>query len=105
MKVVEFASRSITPELGGIDVRDSCPPQQVRDDLMMFSAHFLFDAIGSKALDPAAHEQAGLVNRVAQRIAGIAEHDQIAGLPHERRHMPDIALHDYIDTLHRDATA
>src|SRR5882757_127610 len=103
MKVVEFASRSITPELGSIDVRDICPPQQIRDNLVMFGAHFLLDAIGSEALDPAAHEQAGFVNRVAQRISSIAKHDKIAGLGHEGRHVSNIALYNDIKAFHRDA--
>ena len=43
--------------------------------------------------------------RIAERIAGIAEHDEIAGLRHEGRHVADRALHDDVDALHRDAAA
>ena len=54
-------------------------------------------------LDHATHEQSSFIDKIAQRFAGVAEHNQIAGLRHERAHRPNRALHDYIDPLHRYA--
>src|SRR5262249_44322191 len=62
----------------------------------------LLDAIGAETFDLAADEQPRLVDGIAQCFAGVAEHDEVAGLPHEGREMPDRPLYDDIDALHRD---
>ena len=46
-----------------------------------------------------------LVDRVAERLAGVAAHHERAGLGHERAHVPDGAVHDDLDALHRDPAA
>ena len=71
----------------------------------MFLPHVLFDAIRAQRLDRTAHEQPRLVEAVAKRVAGIAQHDQVAFLRHEGGHVADIAMHHDVDALHRDAAA
>ena len=46
----------------------------------MLVSHRLLDAVGAKARDAAAHEKPRLVDRIAERVAGVAEHHQVAGL-------------------------
>jgi len=65
----------------------------------------LLDAVGAEAVHLAAHEEARLVQRVAERVAGIAKHDERPGLGHERRHMSDRALDHDVDASGRDAAA
>src|SRR5262249_41253028 len=60
---------------------------------------------GAEALDVAAHEETRLVDRVAERIARVAEHDEIASLRHERAKMADRALYHDVDAFHGDAAA
>src|SRR6202022_3666828 len=45
---------------------------------------------------------AGLVDRVAERLAGIAADHQTSGLRHEGTQVADAAAHHHIDTLHRN---
>src|SRR4029453_7109054 len=105
MEGVELARRTVTLELARCDAGDARLAKQVGHDLMVLRPHVLLDAVGAKALDLAAYEQASLVNGVAKGVTRIAKHEQIAGLPHECRHVADTALHDDVDTLHRDAAA
>ena len=65
----------------------------------------LLDAIGAEAFDAAANEQPRFIDRIAERFSGIAEHNQVAGLPHEGGEMSDRSFDDDIDSLHRDATS
>ena len=53
----------------------------------------------------AAHVDVRLVHRVAERVAGVAEHHDGAGLRHERAHVADRALDHDVDALERDAAA
>lgn len=71
----------------------------------MLGTQLLFDAVGPQALDRTAHEELRLVERIPKRIAGIAEHHEVAGLAHEGGHVADIAMNDDVDALHRDAAA
>ena len=40
-----------------------------------------------------------------ERVARIPADDEVAGLRHEGAHVPDVAMHYYVDALHRDAAA
>jgi hypothetical protein len=71
----------------------------------MLGPHLLFDAVGAKAFHAAAYEQLCLIKTVAKGFARITEHHQMPGLPHEGRHVADIAMNDDVDPLHRDAAA
>ena len=71
----------------------------------MLVAQRLLDAVRAEAVHLAAHEEAGLVERVAERVAGVAEHHERSGLRHEGRHMPDRALDHDVDAAGRDAAA
>jgi hypothetical protein len=42
---------------------------------------------------------------VAQRLARVAAHDEVARLRHEGRHVPDGPVHNDVDPLHRDTAA
>ena len=53
----------------------------------------------------AAHVDARLVERVAERLAGVAADDQRAGLRHEAPMCADRAAHDDVAALERDAAA
>ena len=52
-------------------------------------AQLLLDAVGAEAGDRAAHVDVRLVHRVAERLAGVAEHDEPPRLRHERAHVAD----------------
>lgn len=73
--------------------------------MQVLRTHLLLDAVGAETLDRAAYEELGLVEAVTQGIARIAEHDEVARLAHESRHMADISVDDDIDAFHRDAAA
>ena len=68
-------------------------------------ADVLLDAVGAEARDLAANVDAGLVDRVAKGVAGVAAHDEAAGLCHEGAQVADRAADDDVDSLHRDAAA
>ena len=76
-----------------------------RSSVEMLRAHLLLDAVGAEGRDGAAHVDAGLVERVAEGLAGVAEDDETSGLSHERAHVADVAADDDVDALHRDAAA
>src|ERR1700676_422704 len=65
----------------------------------------LLDAIRPDAPDAAAYVEIRLVDRIPERLSGVAEHDQIARLGHEGRQVADRSLDDDIDALHRDPAA
>ena len=64
--------------------------------------HLLGDAVGAQRRDVAAHVDAGLVDRVAERLAGVAADHQPTRLRHERAHVADVAADHDVDALHRD---
>ena len=70
---------------------------------MVLVAHLLGDAVGAERRDVAAHVDARLVDRVAERLARVAADHQPAGLRHERAHVADVAADHDVDALHRDA--
>ena len=57
----------------------------------MLVAQLLLDAVGAEARDRAAHVDARLVDRVAERVARVAADDEAAALGHERAHVADRA--------------
>src|SRR5690349_24353959 len=81
---VEVAGRAVTAELARDDALDAGRGQKLRDLLAMLVAQLLLRAVGAQALHRAADVEAGLVERVAERVAGIAQHHPPAGLRHER---------------------
>ena len=104
VEVIQLARGPVALELFGLGVA-AAALQQFLEDLDMLGTHFLFDAVGTQRFDRAAHEQARLVDAVAQRVACIAADNEVAGLGHEGAHMADIAVHDDVDALHRDTAA
>ena len=105
--MVELARRAVAAELRDIDLRRRARPcRAARRSVALCSSRIAFSMQSAPRLfDLAAHEQPRLVDRIAERIAGVAEHHEIAGLRHEGRHVADRALHDDVDALHRDAAA
>ncbi len=69
---------------------------------MVFGPHLLGDAIGAKGCDIAPDVDACLVDRVSERLAGIAANDEPARLGHERAHVSDVAANHNVDPLHRN---
>jgi hypothetical protein len=65
----------------------------------------LLDAVGAEAADRAAHEQTRFVDRITERVTGIAEHNQIARLPHESGQVTYRTFDYDIDALHRNAAS
>src|SRR5512132_204371 len=105
LEVVELARRSVAAEVGGIGVLDPGPLEQRRDLGAVLLAQLLLDAVGAEAGDRTAHVDPGLVDRVAEGVAGVAAHEQAPLLRHERAHVPDGSAHDDVDALHRDPAA
>src|SRR3954464_8306686 len=102
VEVVEPARRAVAAEVGRVGVGAGALEQrpQLGD---MLVAQLLLDAVGAEGLHRAAHVEVRLVDRVAERVAGVAADDEAAALGHERAHVPDRAAHDDVDALHRDA--
>src|SRR5439155_19379150 len=67
--------------------------------------HLLLNTVGAEAGDSTGDKDLGLVDRVAEVLAGVATNDQRTGLAHERAHMSDRTADDNSDPLHRDAAA
>ena len=73
VEVVEPPRRAVAPELGRVDVVDPGPLEQLaRARRRVLVAHLLLDAVGAEPCDRAAHVEARLVDRVAERVAGVA---------------------------------
>src|SRR3954452_6062473 len=105
LEVVEVPGGAVAAEVGDVDAADAGLREQVRDLRAMEVAQLLLDHVGAEAGDRAADVDVRLVHRVAQRVAGVAEHHDRAGLRHERAHVADRALDHDRRTLQGDAAA
>src|SRR3954469_579989 len=105
VKVVEAPRRAVAAEVRRLDVVDPGALEQRAQLGDVLVAQLLLDAVGAERLDRAAHVEVRLVDRVAERVAGVAADDEAALLGHERAHVADRAAHDDVDALHRDAAA
>ena len=104
-EVVELPRRAVAAEVRRVDVVDPGALEQLAHLRDVLVAHLLLDAVGAEPGDRAAHVEPRLVDRVAERIAGVAADDEAARLRHERAQVPDRAADDDVDALHRDAAA
>src|SRR6266436_5702362 len=104
MEVIEAPRRAVTPETSRI-ASNASTIEEGRNALDIARSHLLFDAVGAEAGDSAGDKDLGLVERVAEVMAGVATDDQGTGLAHKRAHMPDRTANDNGDALHRDAAA
>ena len=77
-------------------------PSSARSCATMLVAHLLLDAVGAEPGDRAADVEPRLVQRVAERLAGVAAHDEAAPLGHERAHVADRSADDDVGALQRD---
>src|SRR5271170_6074864 len=105
MEVVELTSRPIAAELGCLDVVQLGALEQLREVLEVLCTHLLLDAVGAELGDRSANVQTRLIQRVAQRLAGVAAYDQRALLRHEGAHVADRPAHDDLGSLQRDPAA
>src|SRR5271170_4328500 len=101
-EVVELTSRPVAAELRCLDVVQLGAFEHLRDVFMVLGAHLLLDAVGAERGDRSANVQPGLEQRVAQRLAGVATHDQRTLLRHEGAHVADRPMHDDLGSLERD---
>src|SRR4051812_38529688 len=88
VEVVEVAGGAVAGELGRVGV-ETGQIQQLPQFRQVLLAHLLLDAVGAEGGDGATHVDAGLVQRVAEGLAGVAEDDETSGLTHERGHVAD----------------
>ena len=107
VEVVELARRAVAAELGRVDVVDPGARRAARAARATCSSRSSFSTQSApSAGDRAAHVDARLVDRVAERVAGVAAARRGAPrLRHERAHVADRAADDDVDALHRDAAA
>ena len=107
VEMIELARRAVAAELAGIDLPSSpARVQQLARARRLLSLCIGFSTQSAPRLfTSAADKEPRLVDRIAERFAGVAKHHQIAGLRHEGRHMADRSLDDDIDALHRNAAA
>src|SRR3990172_11945474 len=90
---VELARGAVAPEFRWIDLAvEPGPPKHLVQGAPMLVPHRLLDAVGAEALDLAADEQARLIDRIAERIARVAEHHEVAALGHQSAHIPNPTL-------------
>src|SRR5271157_2796637 len=88
VEVIEPPCRPVTPEprrVGG----DLGIAEKGGDMPDIVLRHLFLDTVGAEAGDSAGYKDLGLVDRVAEVVAGIAADDQRARLAHETAHMPD----------------
>src|SRR3989442_3801963 len=78
LEVVEPAGRAVAAEVRRVDAVDPGPVEEVAELGEVVPADVLLDAVGAEARDLAPNVDAGLVDRVAQGVAGVAAHDQAA---------------------------
>src|SRR5262249_55972977 len=102
VEIIEPAGRSVAAEPPGISL-DARPRQQTLEPGDVMRRHLFLHAVGAQTLDAALDVEPGLVKGVAEAGAGIAAHNEAAGLRHERAHMADRATDDDVDSLHGDA--
>src|ERR1700751_1459470 len=95
-EMIEPARRAVAAELAEIDLpRDAGFLEERVQLLAMLLLELFLDAVRAQALHRAAHEKARLVKGIAERLAGIAQHNEPARLRHEGAHMADRPLdHD-----------
>src|SRR4051794_8208417 len=105
VEVVEAPRRAVAAEVRRLDVVDPGALEQRAQLGGGVGAPLLLDAVGAGRLDAPAHVEVRLVDRVAERVAGVAADDEAAPLGHERAHVADRAADDDVDALHRDAAA
>src|SRR4051812_39088673 len=105
VEVVEPPGRAVAAEVGRVGVVDPGALEQRPQLGDVVVGQILLDAVGAERLDAAAHVEVRLVDRVAERVAGVAADDEAALLRHERAHVADRAADDDVDALHRDAAA
>src|SRR5438093_8999818 len=105
VEVVEPAGRPVAAELRRVDTGDPGPVEEVAQLGEVVLADVLLDAVGAEAFHLAANVDAGLVDRVAEGVAGVAAYHEPAGLRHEAAQVADRAADDDVDSLHRDAAA
>src|SRR5215218_8089453 len=88
VEVVEPARRAVAAEVGRVGVVDAGALEQRAQLGDVVLGELLLDAVGTEALDRAAHVEVRLVDRVAERVARVAADDEAALLGHERAHVP-----------------
>src|SRR5580658_2302677 len=74
-EVVELPRGAVAPELRGVGI-DLGGGEQSEQLLVMLGAHLLFNAVGAEPGDRAADVQPRLVERVSERLAGVAAHHE-----------------------------
>src|SRR5271165_2033037 len=87
VEVVEAPRRAVAAELIRVGVLDARPSEQLAELLEVLGSQLLLDAVRAQLRDRPAHVQARLVQRVAERLTGVAAHDQRTRLGHERAHV------------------
>ena len=102
VEVVELPRRPVAAELRRVGVAIPAPASSSRSCAEVLVAHLLLDAVGARARHRPADVQPRLVERVAERLAGVAAHHQAALLGHERAHVADRAADDDVGALERD---
>ena len=99
VEVVQPPRRSVAAKVAGIHVVEPGTLEEPSQLLRVLRAHLLLDAVGAEALHRAAHVDACLIERVAERVAGVSADDEPPLLRHERAHVPDRAADDDVDPL------
>src|ERR1043165_6176004 len=102
---VELPRRAVAPEGRDVEPGHPRPVEQLAQLLPVVVREVLLHAVGAEAGDGAAHVDVRLVDRVAERLAGVAADDEPPRLRHESAHVADRALDGDVDALHRDAAA
>src|ERR1700749_4500951 len=102
VEMIKPARRSVAAELTDIHrAVDAGGLEQPAELALLLLSERLFLAIGAQAVHLAAHIEMRLVDRIAERLAGVLQDHEVAGLRHEGRQMPDRSLDHDIDALHR----
>src|SRR5262249_33279363 len=105
LEVVELPRGAVAAEVRGVEVVEAGAVEQGLELGDVVLAELFLDAVGAEARDGAAHVDVRFVDRVAERVSGIAADDEATALCHEGAHVADGAADDDVDAFHRDAAA
>src|ERR1051326_5000250 len=101
VEAVQRARRADPGDVLGPDVPEARRGRELADPGHVRGGQLLDLGIRAQRADLAGHVDDRLVERVAERVAGVAADEHGPGLGHEPAHVPDVAGHRYRAALER----
>src|SRR5262245_35312371 len=105
VEVVQLPGRGDPGDVARVDVVEAGRLQEALDLQDVLGGQVLHAGVGAERADPPRHVDHRLVERVAERLAGVAADQDGPCLGHEPAHVPDVAGDDHRAALERDPGA